>query len=102
MSQANTSSNTDEQGSIDRLPIGTDLLGVDEQGMEHHFSQAKWTVYVRFEDEIVHEQDIGRGRLSRWVDHIDDRRGWKKLNYSDGRSLAGDVEYVAAAMEGDR
>lgn len=98
--KANTSSNTDTQGCIDRLPMGTDLLGIDGEGYEHHFSQAKWSVSVRFEGEIIYEQEIAPGTLSEWVEHIDgdDKRGWKKLNYSSGRALAGDADHVAAAM----
>lgn len=99
MLKANPTSTVETQRSIDRLPMGTDLLGIDGKGYEHHFSQAKWRVFVRFEDEIVYEQDIRRGRLSRWVDHIDDRRGWQTLNYSEGTAFEGVVDQLAEAME---
>lgn len=100
MFEKTTSKNEDgTQESIERLPIGTDLLGIDGKGYEHHFSQARWTVFVRCESEIVFEQDIGRGRLSRWVDHIETKRGWQTLNYSSGQALSGDTDHVSAAME---
>ena len=85
-----------------RLPDSIDVLGVDGHGQTHFSTSAVGgaTVYVGAEDglEVFELAETPVDGLEDWIDHVDDQRGWNRLNYTDDWAEHA-AETLAAGLE---
>ena len=67
---------TDDNG--DRADLASDAfrIGIDTDGQAHIFSRIRATVTVFNESEHVRTQSLADCRLSDWLTHIAETRGW--------------------------
>jgi hypothetical protein len=85
---------TVEDSTVPRRRDGAgDILGIDVEGYAHYWHTRTQTVTVVADDEIVHEEHLGRVPLSKWVEYVaNERAGWECLPGYSERSLVEMVE----------
>ena len=84
------------------LPTTADVLGVDGHGRTHFATSAVGgvTVYVAEGDgvDVFELAETPVDGLKGWIDHVDDQRGWSRLNYTDDWTSHA-AETLAAGLE---
>lgn len=84
------------------LPNSADVLGVDGHGRTHFATSAVdgVTIYVGAENglKVFELAETPVDGLEGWIDHVDDQRGWNRLNYTDDWTSYA-AETLAAGLE---
>ena len=84
------------------IPTTADVLGVDGHGRTHFATSAVGgvTVYVAEANhvDVFELAETPVDGLKGWIDHVDDQRGWNRLNYTDGWTSHA-AETLAAGLE---
>jgi len=74
----------DRTGVQLQLPSDVLHLGVDADGKEHYHSRIADTVVVIDPDGTVERiTSLDERPLKDWIKYVEDKRGWKALNYAD-------------------
>lgn len=63
------------------LPSDTLLLGTDDVGTDHYYSRIANIVVTVDTDGTTQREDLGDRPLQHWIAYVDEKRGWKTLQY---------------------
>lgn len=87
-----------EKSTADELPrtARDHPLGTDAEGATHFWDWYRRDVYVVRDGAVIWQEGLSDRDLAEWVGHIEERRGWAELNWSDKTP----AEWIADALEG--
>lgn len=77
---------TTDRSIVEAMPDDTLPLGVDGEDAVHHFSRRADLVVVEAPSGRIERREHLTSQtrtLASWIAYVDDKRGWRTLNYAD-------------------
>jgi hypothetical protein len=83
LSRVRPADDTADDGDRADLAADTFRIGIDADGQDHIFSRIRATVTIRDDDTVVRTHLVADCRLSDWLTHIEETRGWNSTRVED-------------------